>query len=446
MGGQVLVNTQMPNLVGYFLSADEQPVPMGPQFEYSGPDPDMATCIQLGRQLMEERPIWTRRSLLNALGSKIKNAHIVKRCAGYVGYQFRGGPFRDAVIKYGVDPRTDPKYRKYQTLIFNMRKLQPGYAGETWHSLRSIRTEQRQPMGDNFQSHIFDGKAFWTDSKIWQICDITDPLIVRIVEESPVRPECGHMSSGWFHGPTWAKLKAVMKTKMMAIQFGRKISDDEYSGIIQIRDTTPPPGAPATRLPVPDLKLTEEEMRTIYGKNWKMPKNRRKAFEYRVPGRKGKELEMEARPEMYVPAGFSFQPDGFSFQQDLMEGGESGEDDEGGEDLDGMDEALDDGLRGHRGGQPTSLMAAAGFGEGNDSQLGLAVPADEYDEDEDGYDEEGEYDEEEYDEDEAGQEDEGDDGQDNAVGSGSRFMGQGPTPNLDWNLPTGHGWTGQGRS
>lgn len=434
MGSQVLVNTQMPNLVGYFLSADEKPVPAGPQFEYSGPDPDMATCIELGKQLMEERPIWTRRSLLNALGSKIKNAHIVKRCAGYVGYQFRGGPFRDAVIKYGVDPRTDPKYRKYQTLIFNMRKLQPGYAGETWHSLRSIRTEQRQPMGDNFQSHIFDGKAFWTDSKIWQICDITDPLIVRIVEESPVRPECGFMTSGWFHGPTWAKLKAVMKTKMMAIQFGRKIPDDEYAGIIQIRDTTPPPGAPATRLPVPDLKLTEEEMRTIYGKNWKMPKNRRKAFEYRVPGRKGKEVEIgpEVTPEMYVP-------DGIRFQHDLMEGGESGDDEEGGEGLDEMDEeALDDGGAAHQGGRPASLMEAAGFGDGRReagngrlglSRLGMDGTGDDYEGD-DGDDDEGEYDGEDYDEDE----DAGEDGDEQLNGHDA---------SEGWASPAGHGW-GQG--
>ncbi|KAG7102401.1 Transcription factor tau subunit sfc1 like protein [Verticillium longisporum] len=232
-GKQTLVNTQMPVLVGYFLSADQYPVPTGPQFEYDGGDPEVEMCIALSKELMEDRPIWTRRSLLNALGTKVRNAHIVKRCAGFAGYQFRGGPFRDSIIKYGVDPRSDPSFRKYQTVIFNLRKLQPGYAGETWQGLRSIRTEARQQMGDNFNSHVFDGKSFWSDGKIWQVCDITDPVIARIVNESPVRPECSILTSGWFHGATWAKLKAVMKTKMMAVQFGRKFPDEAFDAVFE---------------------------------------------------------------------------------------------------------------------------------------------------------------------------------------------------------------------
>ncbi|KAM0283401.1 hypothetical protein ACHAQH_002524 [Verticillium albo-atrum] len=284
-GKQTLVNTQMPVLVGYFLSADQYPVPTGPQFEYDGGDPEVEMCIALSKKLMEDRPIWTRRSLLNALGTKVRNAHIVKRCAGFAGYQFRGGPFRDSIIKYGVDPRSDPSFRKYQTVIFNLRKLQPGYAGETWQGLRSIRTEARQQMGDNFNSHIFDGKSFWSDGKIWQVCDITDPVIARIVNDSPVRPECSILTSGWFHGATWAKLKAVMKTKMMAVQFGRKFPDEAFDGVFEVRDTTPPPNSSAVRIPVPDLKLTDEEMREIYGRNWKQPKKKKThGFDYRVPG------------------------------------------------------------------------------------------------------------------------------------------------------------------
>ncbi|KAG7121391.1 Transcription factor tau subunit sfc1 like protein [Verticillium longisporum] len=284
-GKQTLVNTQMPVLVGYFLSADQYPVPTGPQFEYDGGDPEVEMCITLSKELMEDRPIWTRRSLLNALGTKVRNAHIVKRCAGFAGYQFRGGPFRDSIIKYGVDPRSDPSFRKYQTVIFNLRKLQPGYAGETWQGLRSIRTEARQQMGDNFNSHVFDGKSFWSDGKIWQVCDITDPVIARIVNESPVRPECSILTSGWFHGATWAKLKAVMKTKMMAVQFGRKFPDEAFDAVFEVRDTTPPPNSSAVRIPVPDLKLTDDEMREIYGRNWKQPKKKKThGFDYRVPG------------------------------------------------------------------------------------------------------------------------------------------------------------------
>ncbi|EEY17939.1 conserved hypothetical protein [Verticillium alfalfae VaMs.102] len=140
-------------------------------------------------------------------------------------------------------------------------------------------------MGDNFNSHVFDGKSFWSDGKIWQVCDITDPVIARIVNESPVRPECSILTSGWFHGATWAKLKAVMKTKMMAVQFGRKFPDEAFDAVFEVRDTTPPPNSSAVRIPVPDLKLTDDEMREIYGRNWKQPKKKKThGFDYRVPG------------------------------------------------------------------------------------------------------------------------------------------------------------------
>ncbi|OLN86905.1 Transcription factor tau subunit sfc1 [Colletotrichum chlorophyti] len=281
-GQTKLINTQLPTLIGYFLKADQYPIPTGPQMPYDGTDEEVTTCIAKMQEAMEERPIWTRRSLLNKLGSLVRNANVMKRCVGYVGYQFRGGPWRDAIIKYGVDPRTDPAYRTYQTMIFNMRKLQAGHIGETWHAIRSLRTEQRQPQGDNHESHVFDGKSYWTDGKVWQICDITDPLIANIFANAPQRPEVDIYNSGWYHQGTWAKVKGIMKTKMIAIQFGRKLKDEDFAGISDVRDTTPPPGASSVHVPLPDLELTDAEKRVLYGRRFKEPKKKRKGTAYRV--------------------------------------------------------------------------------------------------------------------------------------------------------------------
>ncbi|WDK12468.1 hypothetical protein CGRA01v4_03747 [Colletotrichum graminicola] len=281
-GQTKLINTQLPTLIGYFLKADQYPIPDGPQTPYDGTDEEVTHCIARMQEAMQERPIWTRRSLMNKLGSIVRNANVMKRCVGYVGYQFRGGPWRDAIIKYGIDPRTDPAYRTYQTMIFNMRKLQAGHIGETWHAIRSLRTEQRQPQGDNHESHVFDGKSYWTDGKVWQICDITDPLIARLFAEAPLRPEVDIYNSGWYHQGTWAKAKGIMKTKMIAIQFGRKLRDEDFSGIFDVRDTTPPPGASSVHVPLPDLELTDAEKRVLYGRRFKEPKKKRKGTAYRV--------------------------------------------------------------------------------------------------------------------------------------------------------------------
>ncbi|KAK1655229.1 RNA polymerase III transcription factor IIIC subunit-domain-containing protein [Colletotrichum phormii] len=281
-GQAQLINTQLPTLIGYFLKADQYPIPPGPQTPYDGSDEEVTYCIARMLEAMEERPIWTRRSLMNKLGSVVRNANVMKRCVGYVGYQFRGGPWRDAIIRYGVDPRNDPSFRTYQTMIFNMRKLQAGHIGETWHAIRSLRTEQRQPQGDNHESHVFDGKSYWTDGKVWQICDITDPLIANIFATAPQRPEVDIYNSGWYHQGTWAKVKGIMKTKMIAIQFGRKLTDDDFAGIYEVRDTTPPPGSSSVHVPLPDLELTDAEKRVLYGRRFKEPKKKRKGTAYRV--------------------------------------------------------------------------------------------------------------------------------------------------------------------
>ncbi|GJC93419.1 RNA polymerase iii transcription factor [Colletotrichum higginsianum IMI 349063] len=334
-GQTKLINTQLPTLIGYFLKADQYPIPDGPQSPYDGTDEEVTHCIARMQEAMEERPIWTRRSLMNKLGSIVRNANVMKRCVGYVGYQFRGGPWRDAIIKYGIDPRTDPAYRMYQTMIFNMRKLQAGHIGETWHAIRSLRTEQRQPQGDNHESHVFDGKSYWTDGKVWQICDISDPLIAKLFAEAPQRPEVDIYNSGWYHQGTWAKAKGIMKTKMIAIQFGRKLKDDDFSGIFDVRDTTPPPGASSVHVPLPDLELTDAEKRVLYGRRFKEPKKKRKGTAYRVTksnGPRGVAAAAAAGSSTGTP-----NPE-TSIQEELMSAGEDSleeDDSEGDDDEDG---------------------------------------------------------------------------------------------------------------
>ncbi|KAF6819137.1 RNA polymerase III transcription factor [Colletotrichum sojae] len=379
-GQTKLINTQLPTLIGYFMKADQYPIPDGPQTPYDGNDEEVITCIGKMKEAMEERPIWTRRSLLNKLGSIVRNANVMKRCVGYVGYQFRGGPWRDAIIKYGVDPRTDPSYRTYQTMIFNMRKLQAGHIGETWHAIRSLRTEQRQPQGDNHESHIFDGKSYWTDGKVWQICDVTDPLIANIFATAPVRDEVDIYNSGWYHQGTWAKVKGIMKTKMIAIQFGRKLKDEDFTGIIDVRDTTPPPGSSSVHVPLPDLELTDAEKRVLYGRRFKEPKKKRKGNAYRVTKANGPRSVAAA-----ASAGTGETP---STEQNIPEelmslaGDDSDEYESGGEEDDGRFDNENGVFVPGRGGD--AEVGGDEYGEEYGEEYG-----DEYEEGEEYYDEDG---------------------------------------------------------
>jgi general transcription factor 3C polypeptide 5 (transcription factor C subunit 1) len=107
-----------------------------------------------------------------------------------VGYSFKSGPFRDTLVKYGLDPRADPKYRCYQTFSFQLvakdkvvaaaKKMRDGK--NQW--IRSDRYKK-----DEEPSHVFDGKSMTTNGKTWQVCDIKEPVLAGLLATENLRPE-----------------------------------------------------------------------------------------------------------------------------------------------------------------------------------------------------------------------------------------------------------------
>jgi general transcription factor 3C polypeptide 5 (transcription factor C subunit 1) len=219
-------------------------------------------------EAFQDRPVWTRRSLLNHLGGKLRNWNELKKYLNYVAYQFKGGPWRDGVVPYGVDPRADPKYRIYQTLMFKLPKQKRAQQGQSWRSLRKAQMgPTKEFLEELSESHIFDGETYHTDGKVWQVCDITDPLLKELFDNAAIRPTWD-VSSGWYHGGLWAKTKAIMKTKLVAIQFGRRLSRTDFAATLQVGDRTPvrTTASASYHLPLPNLDLTHEELTLLRGK------------------------------------------------------------------------------------------------------------------------------------------------------------------------------------
>ncbi|KLU92720.1 transcription factor tau subunit sfc1 [Magnaporthiopsis poae ATCC 64411] len=94
---------------GYFISHNHYPVPDAPSRPPDATDPQMAAVVAELRLAMAERPLWTRRSLTNRIMSATPfSDNLIKTAIPYVAYQFKAGPWRDAMIPYGLDPRSDP--------------------------------------------------------------------------------------------------------------------------------------------------------------------------------------------------------------------------------------------------------------------------------------------------------------------------------------------------
>lgn len=164
----------------------------------TGPEPGLPPEEQLDantrdlirklREVMEDRPVCTRRVLSNLVSTDA--IYDIRYAIQYVGYMFKAGPWRDAVTRFGIDPRSNPKYRVFQTMFFKivLREESKGWNDGRVKYNRSVQ-EKGEPT--NKESHIFDGTKVIADGKIWQMCDITDPLLRRVLDDpTALRETC----------------------------------------------------------------------------------------------------------------------------------------------------------------------------------------------------------------------------------------------------------------
>ena len=143
--------------------------------EYATLDSLHKECVDHLRTLFERRPVWTRRALYNNFPKHLQT--MVRFSMAHVAYMWRAGPWRDTCVLYGIDPRTDPKYRKYQSVFFQI---------ETGKS-RPLHSTAHQA---NIDSHIFDGQRLIRDGRCFQLCDVTDPLLEQLINTEELRRTC----------------------------------------------------------------------------------------------------------------------------------------------------------------------------------------------------------------------------------------------------------------
>lgn len=227
---------------------------------------NVLSLIDSLEEAFSERPAWTRRGLLNRLGH-LPSFYLLRNALPYVGYMFKGGPFRDVIIKYGFDPRKDPQYRGYQTMFFKLFSADDDKnAGDAWEDLRTTNRivkpgELRAP-----DTHIFDGVNLTLDGKVWQICDVIDPLLKKLIDEAPVRSTFDQSADGWFTSGRLAKIKAVMKVKLVALRTGKTVTDEDFADALAYDDVVANKNHRNVHIPVPDLRLTEAEIKELEDK------------------------------------------------------------------------------------------------------------------------------------------------------------------------------------
>ncbi|KAI9779564.1 MAG: tau 95 subunit of transcription factor TFIIIC [Candelina submexicana] len=239
-GGLVTGNTQSPVIIHTeLLSWNAKTIPSTHNpglIPFEELDRPLQLVVERLRELLDERPLWTRRAFANVLADQ-NFGNLVRQGFQYVGYMFRSGPWNNSIIKFGVDPRTDPKYRFYQTLMFQLKKKQPRTARKGWehHQVKNRRPSKGKKK--NLRSHQFNGQdVVLDDGKTWQVCDISDPLLNQLLHTDNIRSQCDIEGDGWYHNGTWAKAKTIMKAKILLIAEGKTPSDTEFVSVMNLPD------------------------------------------------------------------------------------------------------------------------------------------------------------------------------------------------------------------
>nr|POE65624.1 transcription factor tau subunit sfc1 [Quercus suber] len=176
--------------------------------------------------LMETRPLVSRRYLLNVFPDITETIH--KEAVQWCGYSFEAGPFAHLIVRYGVDPRSDPQYRFYQSLTFKIE--------DAWLEAGAAARAARRSKGEPAHDHVFDGHRLEATGRTWQVCDVTDPLLQHLLATAPVAPTCDPSHAGFYHPKTLCLARAIMRDKMRRLFLGHPVPDDDYARLLAVTD------------------------------------------------------------------------------------------------------------------------------------------------------------------------------------------------------------------
>ncbi|KAL1203278.1 hypothetical protein V5N11_031873 [Cardamine amara subsp. amara] len=139
--------------------------------------------------LFEERPIWTRDSVVQRLldkGLKCTH-HMLNRFLLRAAYYFSSGPFLRFWIKRGYDPRNDPESRVYQRMEFRVPPELRSYCDT------NATNNSKPSWNDICAFKLFPFKC----QTFLQLFELDDEYIQREIRKPPKQTTCSH-KTGWF--------------------------------------------------------------------------------------------------------------------------------------------------------------------------------------------------------------------------------------------------------
>ncbi|KAI9317592.1 RNA polymerase III transcription factor IIIC subunit-domain-containing protein [Dichotomocladium elegans] len=209
----------MPNKI--YITYDHPTVPTEPSIPLEALPANEQRVAKQVAELFKERPSWTRAAVLSRLAPGDRKYY---RAAVQVQtYSFSSGPWRDCLLPFGVDPRTDPAFAKYQYVGARVNQRRPPTSPVQQiklpqHYLRPKKTTASQaPQDINIPCYIFDGKTLPSSFATLTIDDITDPDFQKLIHTPAyIKSKCTRIS-GFYYPCVYQRLRSLIKKKWIQI-------------------------------------------------------------------------------------------------------------------------------------------------------------------------------------------------------------------------------------
>jgi general transcription factor 3C polypeptide 5 (transcription factor C subunit 1) len=194
-------------------------------------DASVENIIGRLQEALQIRPVASVQFLWNEFDTEPSEDAFYKALS-YCGYVFQNGPWKGSVVRFDVDPRMNPAYRKYQTIHLPVNEDPIVFGADGTLNLL-VGFSAHRPA--HRQCHIFDGQTITAGVQSWQLCDITDNQLSRVIST-----ETFHMvpceATGYLLNGTWVKLEQIMWDKLICLRDGNLLLLDDYEKLLAIPD------------------------------------------------------------------------------------------------------------------------------------------------------------------------------------------------------------------
>ncbi|KIY72961.1 hypothetical protein CYLTODRAFT_366742 [Cylindrobasidium torrendii FP15055 ss-10] len=198
-----------------------------------------ATLLKKLGEHFKQRPVWTRTSLFNQFPpQEAREIHNSKLILPLVCYVFQDGPWRDTLVRFNYDPRSEPEARLYQRLYF--RNANHPISRPSVTTRRQDRTAYNvllDPSNERRMSHVFDGQTLSKETAAFQLVDIHDPMLKTMIEDPAALRETCDERDGWYTTYSYERIKAVLRHKFFSLLQGHIAPNEECERLLDTSES-----------------------------------------------------------------------------------------------------------------------------------------------------------------------------------------------------------------